>query len=186
MQRYIAVAVLIAVGVLVTAVGVGSGARQQTVTCGDEIDVRGNYVLAGDCTTTASARNGIVVNADDVILDLDGHTIRAGVPAGSGVLIDGDNVHLKGPGTIDGGSEVFAEGVLVRATKTLVTGITTTRNNVGIRVAGQGTVFGTNNRIVNNTSLQNFQRDLLDQNPNCDKNTWVSNVFGTANQPCIK
>jgi hypothetical protein len=184
MQRYIAVAVLIAVGVLVTGAGVSTGAGRQTVTCGDEIDVRGNYVLAGDCT--ASTLNGIVVNADDVVLDLDGHTIKAGVPAGTGVLVDGDNVHLNGPGTIDRGPEIFSAGVLVRATKTLVTGITTTHNNTGIRVAGQGTVFGTNNRIVNNTSLQNFQRDLLDQNPNCDKNTWVSNVFGSANQSCIK
>ena len=184
MHRYIAVAVLVVVGVLVTVVGVSSGARQQTVTCGDEIDERGNYVLAGDCT--AGTLNGIVINADDVVLDLDGHTITAGVPAGSGVLIDGDNVHLKGPGTIDGGSEGFADGVLVRATKAHVTQVTTTRNNVGIRVAGFGTVVGTDNRIVNNTSLQNFQRDLLDQNPNCDKNTWASNVFVTANQPCIK
>jgi len=186
MHRYIAVAVLVVVGVLVTVVGVSSGARQQTVTCGDEIDERGNYVLAGDCTTTASTRNGIVVNADDVILDLDGHTIRAGVPAGSGVLIDGDNVHLKGPGTIDGGSQGFANGVLIRANKAQVTHVTATHNGVGIKVAGQGSGFGTGNRIVNNTSLQNFQRDLLDQNPNCDKNTWASNVFVTANQPCIK
>jgi hypothetical protein len=184
MHRYIAVVVLVAVGVLVTGAGVSSGARQQTVTCGDEIDERGNYVVAGDCT--AGTLNGIVINADDVILDLDGHTITAGVPGGSGILIDGDNVHLNGPGTIDGGSEGFFNGVLVRSTKSVVTRVTTTHNNVGIRVAGFGTVVGTDNRIVNNTSLQNFQRDLLDQNPNCDQNTWVSNVFGTANQSCIK
>ena len=184
MHRHMTMAALVAVGVLVTAVGVSSGARQQTVTCGDEIDERGNYVLAGDCTTTTL--NGILINADDVILDLAGHTLTAGVPGGSGIGIDGDNAHLKGPGTIDGGSQGFANGVLVRANKAHVTQVTTTHNNVGIRVAGQSTSFGFDNRIVNNTALQNFSRDLLDQNPGCDKNVWNSNVFGTANQDCIK
>jgi hypothetical protein len=184
MHRHMTMAALVAVGVLVTAVGVSSGARQQTVTCGDEIDQRGNYVLAGDCTTTTLT--GIQINADDVILDLAGHTLTAGVPGRSGIGIDGDNVHLKGPGTIDGGSEGFSSGVLIRANKAQVTHVTATHNGVGIKVAGQGSGFGTGNRIVNNTALQNFNRDLLDQNSGCDRNVWNSNVFGTANQDCIK
>jgi len=182
MKLLTAMVALVAVGVLVSAVGVGSGARQQTVTCGDEIDQRGNYVLAGDCTATLNGivANGIVVNADDVVLDLDGHTITGGNTLGDGVLINGDNVHLKGPGTIGRESAGFANGVLVRRSNAHVTQVTTTNDDVGIRVSG------IDNRIVNNTSRRNFKWDLLDQNTDCDRSTWASNVFGTANRPCIK
>ncbi len=57
-------------------------------------------------------------------------------------------------------------------------------NAVG-RNAGDGIeVGGQNNRILDNTSLQNTGTDLLDLNPDCDNNIWSGNVFGTAEPLC--
>jgi hypothetical protein len=45
-------------------------------------------------------------------------------------------------------------------------------------------VNGENNRILDNTSLQNTGFDLFDRKPDCDNNTWSGNVFGTAEPLC--
>ena len=42
----------------------------------------------------------------------------------------------------------------------------------------------TSNRIMSNKALGNGS-DLEDDNPDCDANTWKSNQFSSANQPCI-
>lgn len=58
-------------------------------------------------------------------------------------------------------------------------------NSVG-RNAGDGIqISGHDNRILDNTSLQNVGFDLLDTNPNCDNNIWSGNVFGTASPDCV-
>lgn len=45
----------------------------------------------------------------------------------------------------------------------------------------------TDNTIEENTALNNNSvDDLVDDNPNCDDNTWEDNQFGTANQTCIQ
>ncbi len=41
------------------------------------------------------------------------------------------------------------------------------------------------NDINNNDASGNSGFDLIDKNPNCDKNNWSGNSFGSANQGCI-
>lgn len=40
------------------------------------------------------------------------------------------------------------------------------------------------NKVVVNASLTNDGNDLLDDNPDCDKNTWLDNCFETASPAC--
>lgn len=58
-------------------------------------------------------------------------------------------------------------------------------NSVG-RNAGDGIeVGGQDNRILDNTALENAGIDLLDIHPDCDNNIWSGNVFGTASPDCV-
>jgi hypothetical protein len=57
-------------------------------------------------------------------------------------------------------------------------------NQVGRNARDGIQVNGENNRILNNTSLQNTGFDLFDRKPDCDNNTWSGNVFGTAEPVC--
>jgi len=43
----------------------------------------------------------------------------------------------------------------------------------------------TSNTISHNHATGNGSFDLEDDNPGCDANTWMDNVFNKANQPCI-
>ena len=60
----------------------------------------------------------------------------------------------------------------------------TTNGNggAGIRL-GTGSI---GNSVRGNTAQSNSSVDLADDNPNCDNNVWMSNVFNTANQACIQ
>jgi parallel beta-helix repeat protein len=45
----------------------------------------------------------------------------------------------------------------------------------------------TGNSVRGNTAQSNSSAvDLADDNPNCDNNVWLNNVFNTANQTCIQ
>lgn len=71
-------------------------------------------------------------------------------------------------------------------------------SNLVARNADNGIVIrngSLRNRVLNNTAVQNALLppastnfgptfDLLDNNPNCDANTWQDNRFGTAFPPC--
>jgi hypothetical protein len=43
----------------------------------------------------------------------------------------------------------------------------------------------TDNRILRNEANGGTDFDLIDENPNCDRNLWRSNIFRTSNQVCI-
>jgi hypothetical protein len=55
------------------------------------------------------------------------------------------------------------------------------RNSDGIDVE-EG---ANNNRITDNFSVFNSEKDLEDDNPNCDANQWINNAFNTSSQGCI-
>lgn len=66
----------------------------------------------------------------------------------------------------------------------------TLRSNVGGGNGGLTIESGcTGNTVEGNTASGNRDYgvllDLVDDNPDCDANTWRNNVFGVANQPCI-
>jgi hypothetical protein len=41
------------------------------------------------------------------------------------------------------------------------------------------------NQIIGNTVQGNLDGDLDEQNPNCEHNVWMGNLFGTASQACV-
>jgi parallel beta-helix repeat protein len=66
-----------------------------------------------------------------------------------------------------------------------VTDNVATRNGFhGIFVGGQNNVI-THNTAVDINTVGTFGFDLADGNPNCDKNAWDANIFGTRNRRCI-
>lgn len=44
----------------------------------------------------------------------------------------------------------------------------------------------TGNSVKGNTAQSNNSTDLVDNNANCDNNTWADNIFNTASQSCIQ
>jgi parallel beta-helix repeat protein len=104
-----------------------------------------------------------------------GDGIRLGIPVSATRVIGNevrgngrDGIHLQ---------EDFVTGN--SSDRNLVQG-----NQVGRNARDGIQVNGENNRILNNTSLQNTGFDLFDRKPDCDNNTWSGNVFGTAEPVC--
>jgi parallel beta-helix repeat protein len=108
------------VGLLIfLAIGNVFAATPLPGTCGMNITTPGSYVLQDDilnCSTTSGPNAAITVTADDVELDLNGHTLSGGKTvdcktascSGYGVFINGaSNVTIKN-GTITS----FCEGIL--------------------------------------------------------------------------
>jgi parallel beta-helix repeat protein len=121
----------------------------------------GNHVQCGDTITQNTKLDsdlidcpgdGIVIGADNITLDLNGHPIdgdesgsyKQGIHNGAGE----DAVTVKGPGVIQG----FAYGVaLTNASDNVVRGIVASHNGFGIRLEGH--------TAINNLIVQNFVSD---------------------------
>lgn len=56
--------------------------------------------------------------------------------------------------------------------------------NYGFGIAIDRSNYG--NHVVSNTTLHNLGTDLIDMNPVCGTNHWVTNTFSTRNQLCIQ
>ncbi len=57
----------------------------------------------------------------------------------------------------------------------------------GNGIAGIRLLAGsTGNNVKDNTAQSNNSTDLVDNNANCDNNTWADNIFNTASQSCIQ
>ncbi len=121
------------------------------VACGDTITV--NTVLDGDVGPCPA--NGIIIGADGITLDLNGHQVF-GTPTsgeGAGILVSSHtNVTVKN-GTV----RLFDGGVLIRnGDHNVVTGITA-KDNVGLSDLGDGIAIegSSDNSILNNTAATN-------------------------------
>jgi parallel beta-helix repeat protein len=150
-DRAAVVAALTAVGLSTLS---GAEAAGQQVTCGDTITV--DTTLVGDLVDCPN--NGIVIGADDITLDLNGHTVGgdgtefAGCPENefcdAGLLIDGhDGVTLT-----NGSVRHFAFGALVvAARKNHVVDLTVSEN------AGNGIILfrSSRNRVIGNSAHAN-------------------------------
>jgi parallel beta-helix repeat protein len=146
-----AVVALAMVGVIALS---GSQARASHVSCGDTITA--DTTLDSDLVDCPS--NGIVIGADDITLDLNGHTVGgdgtefAGCPENEfcdiGLLNDGhDGVKLR-----DGSVRQFAFGVLVVGSRhNRVADITVSRN------AGTGIILfkSSRNTVIGNSARAN-------------------------------
>jgi parallel beta-helix repeat protein len=202
-RRSLLGALLVTVAVAVAGPGPAGATVTSLTSCGT-ISSPGSYRL--DADVTAPPVNCFDIVASDVSLALNGHTIQ-GAALGSNVGVDavGPSLKLHGPGTISG----YFIGVLLHgrcfpctsADNARVTGLTTTDNEeAGIRVNTSGNkiignvtagnrngidVVGTGNAVIGNYAHDNRRFDLLDENVDCDSNTWKGNDFGTSNLTCI-
>lgn len=101
------------------------------------------------------------------------------VNGGFGVLITPGSKRNTVRGNIVNGNRLF--GMLVGGANNTIQANTVNQSTLfGILV------FGVNNTIQSNAAFNNPILDLVDDNANCDNNTWKSNIFGTSNQTCIQ
>lgn len=120
-----------------------------------------------------STRDRIVGN---VVEGSAGHGIRLTFNASATRIIDNE-VRTSG----DDGIHLAVNIVTGQgATRNLVQG-----NSVGRNASDGIQINGRDNRILDNTSLENAGIDLVDTNPDCDNNIWSGNVFGTASPDCV-
>ncbi len=82
---------------------------------------------------------------------------------------------IFGIGLFGSGSDSGSNGNILRSNQTDGNGRT------GIVLDS----FSSQNLMQANKAHNNGGFDLADNNPACDANTWKSNSFTTANQPCI-
>lgn len=91
---------------LLAQLAIPTQAQTQITRGGTTIDTPGRYVLANDLSCSD---NGITIEASQVRLNLNGHTIIGNAGRGAGILIAENNVEIDGPGTISG----FENGICV-------------------------------------------------------------------------
>jgi parallel beta-helix repeat protein len=63
------------------------------------------------------------------------------------------------------------------------------RGNFVAHQPGGGIVLAsttTENRIIENTAVDNAPFDAEDDNPNCGTNVWRANQFDTVSQTCVR
>jgi len=99
----------------------------------------------------------------------------------AGFTLNGaSNNHLiNNVGSNNTGNGIFIEN----GTENQLKENTTNGNGVaGIAIA----VDSTGNSVRGNTAQSNSFVDLSDDNPSCDNNVWMSNVFNTSSQACIQ
>jgi hypothetical protein len=103
------------------------------ITTSEDITVPGNYILANDVAGTGGA--GIEIDASNVKLNLNGHTVSGG----DGIGIEGENVHVYNGRVV--GSNV---GVLIIGSYCLVHDLNITASGFPVFIE-----FGNSNRVRN-------------------------------------
>ena len=105
-----------------------SVAAQAAVTCGDILYASDRLTSDLHCT---AGHTGVEIRGNDVVLDLDGHTLAGDIF--QGIHIRGDRVTIRGPGRIKG----FDLGLQAYDVSGLrVTGVTFSDMNGGISTVG--------------------------------------------------
>jgi parallel beta helix pectate lyase-like protein len=98
---------LVAAGTLATTMGIAAATAGATKT----LPVPCGATIAESVTLTRDVKgctgDGLRVTADNVTLDLGGHTV-GGTGAGTGIVVEGSNVHV-----VDGAVRGFTDGVAV-------------------------------------------------------------------------
>jgi len=131
-------------------------------------------VTAWFCSPTTKVQNAFLAGAAGVVI------FNQGSVTGTGVLTDGVSVT---PIPVVGTSSAVGQQLvsLTQAGPVTIHLVTHTTN-----VPVQFYVGASDNTLRNNTGVNNAERDGRDDNPHCDNNHWVANMFGTVNQPCVK
>jgi len=147
-RRRAAPIAVLAAALLLLSVGGGS-ARAADVTCGAVITQ--DTTLHGDLLSCPG--DGLVIGADGVTLDLNGHTISYGANdhAFSGVDNNGGYDAVT---VLDGRVQGYGNGVLLSnaADRNVVRGVTVTDTNLGIYLSGSNGELDRNTATGNNGS----------------------------------
>ncbi|HEX3393971.1 MAG TPA: right-handed parallel beta-helix repeat-containing protein [Acidimicrobiales bacterium] len=131
-------------------------------------------VTAWFCSPTTKVENALLAGASGVVI------YNQGSVTGTGVFTDSVSAT-----TIPVVGTSFAVGQqLVNLTQAGPVTIHLRTNTTNAPV--QFYAGAVNNTLKNNTGVNNAERDGRDDNPHCDNNHWVANMFGTVNQPCVK
>jgi parallel beta-helix repeat protein len=164
----------VALGVLAIALPGGVTAHaQDTISCGDTITVSTTLTQDLFC----GPGDGLVIGADDVVLDLGGHTITGpgayGVGAEAGVRVARKSGVTVTKGSITGYAEAV---VLDQSTDAVVSKLEAFANDRGINVGGGG------GHLIEKNHLHDNGRDAVRLAVTSDnivaKNTVTDNVFG--------
>jgi parallel beta-helix repeat protein len=152
-------------------------AAQAAVVCGQTIT--SSMTLDADLTCTGS---GIFINANNVVLDLAGHTINGPAPTGTGggprgivILQNRSGVTVR-----NGVVHAFDNGVdvLPGVSASTISGLILDSNGLGIRVnTGAFSDRMTDNVIVDSTSFSGIQ---MGGNGHVVQNNTFNNVFGSG------
>jgi|SRR5580765_8588255 len=140
--------VLAAAAFLIT---MGGARADEGVSCGATITV--DTTLTNDLKCSG---DGLFVSADEVTLDLNGHTVR-GSGTGSGVTITGAGVTLK-----NGSAKGFEDGIRVAfpGDHATLTGVTANVNGTGLMVFAANDATVTHSNFSNNATVGIWERAL--------------------------
>src|SRR5262249_26403772 len=163
----LAVAASMAVPLFAVASPAAAAGPTPITTCNYLITTPGRYVVTTDLTCVNPFDSGIVIDASNVNLTLNGHTIN-GQPSAdalNGIFVDEcpasgiTDVRIAGPGTITGFiyGVVLGEGCVGGVHDSTLSGLTITDNFEGVVLQG---VSLTGNVISNNTISHNGDRGI--------------------------
>jgi copper-binding protein NosD len=135
------IALLVTVAAVAVAPSAVSAATAADLACGDIVVA--DVTLQADLT---GCETGLVIGADNVTIDLNGHTIEGqSIVAGVGV----EAVGRSGVRVVDGSIRSFALGVLLlNTTESTVAKLTVRDTGIGVSVSGTGDALS--NRVVRN------------------------------------
>ena len=151
-------AILIGLGSALLPGAVSAQAQTHVTTCGQTLDMAGEYVLMNDLNCTATGDfDGVRITASNVTFHLAGHTISSPVCDLSrnitGIFVVGGITNVR----IDGGNvSGFNDGIQLSASNSTVKGMKVS----GACASGIG-VQGANNRVEKNTASGNVDGVLL-------------------------
>jgi parallel beta-helix repeat protein len=126
------------------------GAGSAALSCGTTVTQ--SIVLTQDLAGCPG--NGIVIRADGVTIDLNGHSL-SGTGAGSGVAIAGK---VEGVTVVHGAIQGFSTGVLVTGRQAVLSNLTIARNARGVCVC---TLFSAGAQIVDSVISHNAGTGLF-------------------------
>lgn len=156
---------------LVVASFAPAGAQAaEPLTCGATVTV--NTVLTGDLDCTTSGGDGLIIGADNVVLNLNGFTISGGT-SGAGIRV----TYRTGTRVLNGTITGFNAGMEIQqSTNTTVTSLDIAAHDRGINVGGGG------GHLLEKNNLHGHGRDAIRIAVSISnviaKNTVTSNVYG--------
>ncbi|MGA2715272.1 MAG: right-handed parallel beta-helix repeat-containing protein [Bryobacteraceae bacterium] len=152
------------------------------LTIGSNVLVQNGLAGLGLVTSSGGTIQNNVTNGNGAVANLPG-------AFGGGILLAiGSSANTVNNNTGSGngprsGSPAVSAGIAIQGNSNRVYANST----VGNVMAGIQIVSGTGNEIFNDPScVGNGQYDLEDDNPSCGSDSWSSNGFFIANQPCIR